>query len=357
VAKEDRNSKYEVTTLSGDNVVSNTADGIIIRNNSDQSIKNVRIVLPKELSAVFSLSEDSFKSIEPNDEKVVYLQQRGTIDSVSKQIVNNYHGEIIIVSENGMKKLVPINIAWKNISSKHFIVYARNNADELIKATHLVNFLERNYGRVIEIIGESTASPKTVIYMPTSLDEIREITDTQTMSIYMNNEDIAFVYSNSEDINTLALKEFVYRMVMNNYATYWTSQKVSMDKGNWLVDGLSNYVAARIVGERGMISEQISAFMDEPIALEWYGSGTLSQYGATYTLFEFLSEKYGDTVIDRTLYYLGSSMISNHRCDTFEQCTLLRAVYDANGLDINEKRHDFTFNTIIEEWETYLERD
>jgi hypothetical protein len=357
VAKEDRNAKYEVTTLSGDNVVSNTADGIIIRNNSDQSINNVRIILPKELSAVFSVSEDSFKSIEPNDEKVVYLQQRGTIDSVSKQIVNNYHGQIIIVSENGMQKLVPVEVAWKNISSKHFIVYARNNADELIKATHLVNFLERNYGRVIEIIGESTAKTNTkmVIYMPTSLDEMRKISDTQTMSTYMNNEDIAFVYSKSEDINALALKEFVYRMVMKNHATYWTGQKVSMDRGNWLVDGLSNYVAARIVGERGMISDQINAFVDEPVSLEWYGSGTLSQYGATYALFEFLSEKYGDTVIDRTLYYLGSSMISNHRCDTFEQCTLLRAVYDVKGLDINEKRHDFTFSTIIEEWQGYLE--
>jgi hypothetical protein len=353
IVKEDRNAKYEVTTLSGNDIVSNTADGLIIKNSSSEAIKNMRIVLTRGLEGVFSLSEDSFKSIEPDDEKIVYLQQRGTMDSASKQILNNYYGEIIILSDNGMKKLVPVEIAWKNISSKHFIVYARNNGEELIKATHLINFLERNYGRVVEITGELT-NTKTVIYMPTSLDEMRKITDTQTMSTYMHNKDIAFVYSKSEDISTLALKEFVYRMIMNNHATYWANQKIYMDRGNWLIDGLSNYVAARIVGEQGMINDQINAFVGEPTSLEWYGSGTLSQYGATYTLFEFLSEKYGDMVIDRILYYLGSSMISNHRCDTFEQCTLLRAVYDVRGLDINEKRYALNFDMIMKGWEEYM---
>lgn len=105
-----------------------------------------------------------------------------------------------------------------------------------------------------------------------------------------------------------------------------------------------------------MIKEQIDAFVNEPTAsLEWYGKATPAQYGASYTLFKFLTEKYGDSIIDKILSNLGSGMISNHRCDTFEQCVLLRAVYDANGLDINNKRHELNFDKIVQEWKDYVQ--
>ncbi|MFQ5970508.1 MAG: hypothetical protein ACE5J2_08460 [Nitrososphaerales archaeon] len=352
---EDKNSMYEVRTISGNEVISNTADGIIIRNKSDEAIKSVRLILPRELARVFSLSEDSFKSIEPNSEKTVYLQQRGTLDSISKQILNNYNGEIIIVSENGMKKIVPVEISWNGISSEHFVVYARNNAGEVMKATQLINFLEHNYAKVTELSGEP--STKTVIYMLTSLDELRMLTGTLASSTYVYGEDLAFVWSNSEDFNILALKEFAHRTIMKNYASYWTTQKVYMDNGNWLIDGVVNYVTAKIVGERGMIRDQTYSFVEEPTLFEWYGAATPSQYGATYTLFKFLSEKYGNSVVEHTLDYLGSSMINNHRCETFEQCALLRAVYDVNGLNINEKRYDLSFASVVEEWDKYVQEN
>ncbi len=349
---EDKNTLYEVTTLSGNGMVSNTADGIIIRNNSNEAVENVRLILPRELSRVFSVTENSFRSIEPNSEKTIYLEQRGTVDSNVRQILNDYKGEIIIVSSNGMKKIVPVSIVWKSISSEHFVVYARDNADELTKATQTINFLERSYTDVAKIIGENDG--KTMIYMTSSLDELKLLNDAPVASAFAYNEDVGFVWSNSDDLNMLTLQEFAYRTIVDDYATYWTKQKISLDKGNWLVDGISNHVTAKIAGERGMISDQLDAFVAEPTSFEWYGETTPAQYGSSYTLFKFLVERYGDAVIEKTLNYLGSTMISNHRCATFEQCVLLMAVYDANGFNMNDKKLDLNFAMLVQEWKDYV---
>jgi len=349
---EDKNTMYEVTTLSGNGEISNTADGIIIRNNSNEAIENVRLILPRELSRVFSLSEDSFRSIEPNSEKTIYLEQRGTLDSNVKQILNDYKGEIIIVSSDGMKKIVPMNIVWKSISSEHFVVYARDNADELTKATQLINFVERGHADAAKIIGEN--SGKTIIYMTNSLDELKILNGAHVASTFSYDENVGFVWSNSEDLNILALREFAYRTIVDDYATYWAKQKISLDRGNWLVDGISNYITAKIIGERGMINDQLDAFVAEPTSFEWYGRATPAQYGSSYTLFKFLTDRYGDGIIDKTLSYLGSTMVSNHRCDTFEQCALLMAVYDANGINMNDKKHDLSFDMVAQEWKDYV---
>ncbi|MGH9877971.1 MAG: hypothetical protein ACRD5H_10060, partial [Nitrososphaerales archaeon] len=329
-----------------------TADGIIIRNNSNEAIENVRLILPRELSRVFSVTDDSFRSIEPNSEKTIYLEQRGTLDSNVKQILNDYEGEIIIVSSNGMKKVVPVNIAWQSISSEHFVVYARDNADEFTKAKQMINFLERGHVAVTKIIGESGS--KSVIYMTSSLDELKILNGALEPSPFTHKENAVFVWSDSEDVNMLALREFAYRTIVDDHATYWAKQKISLDKGNWFVDGIANYVTAKIVGEHGMIKDQLNAFVAERTSFEWYGVPTDTQYGSSYTLFKFLAERYGDAVIDKTLSNLGSTMISNHRCDTFEQCALLMAVYDANGLNINDKKHDLSFASIVEEWKDYV---
>ncbi|GEM_PF-4024576 len=352
---DDRNSMYVVTTLSGNDAVSNTADGIVIRNNSQEPIDNVRVILSQQLARVFSVSEDSFKSVEPNSEITVHLQQRGTADSNVRQILNDYRGEIIIVSSDGMKKTIPVDIVWKGISSEHFVVYARDDAQELARATQTINFLERSYPKFTEIVDE--VETKTVIYMTSSLEEIKMLSDALAPSTYVYDEDIGFVWSNSEDLNMLALKEFAYRTIMQNYGTYWAKQKITLDKGNWLVDGIANYATASIVGERRMIKEQLDAFIAEPTSFEWYGVSALSQHGASYTLFKYLADRYGDTIIDKILNNLGSTMVSNNRCETMEQCSLLKAVYDANGWNMNDKRRDLSFVTIAKEWKSYVEEE
>ncbi|MGH9877740.1 MAG: hypothetical protein ACRD5H_08885, partial [Nitrososphaerales archaeon] len=222
---EDKNSMYEIRTISGNNAISNTADGIIIRNNSEESIDNIRIILPQQLARVFSLSEDSFQSIEPNSEQTIYLQARGSDINV-RQVLNDYRGEMIIVSSDGMKKIIPINIVWKGISSEHFVINARDNVEELTKAAQVINFLERSYAETARFIGETDT--KTVIYMTSSLDELKRLGSALEPSTFAYSEDVGFVWSNSEDINMLALKQFTYRTIVQNYGTYWTKQKISM---------------------------------------------------------------------------------------------------------------------------------
>jgi len=309
-------------------------------------LQNTRIIVPRELSNVFSLSENIVRTIEPDSEAVVYLQPRGSVDSIIKQIRNDYSGEIVVVSQQGTKT-IPVNLTWKHITSEHFVIYARDNAEEILKAMQVINFLERNYGKVANMVGESNT--KTVIYMSSSIDEIKMLGDALAPSNFGYNEEIGFVWSDDEGLNAIALREVAYRTMMQN-TVYFTKQKLMQDKGNWVMDGIANYVTGRIVGEEGMIKNQLSAFTDKPVSFEWYGSPTLGQYGATYTLFSYLAEKYGDGIIDKTLTYMNSVQLSNHRCDTLEQCALLRAVYDANGMNINDKRHELNFAAIVNEW-------
>ncbi len=349
---EDKNMMYEIRTISGNNAISNTADGIVISNGSEESIDNVRIILPQQLARVFSLSDDSFKSIEPNSEKTVYLQARGS-NTNARQVLNDYRGEMIIVSSDGMKKILPISIVWKGISSEHFVINARDNPEELTKAAQVINFLERSYEQTSRLIGETDT--KTVIYMTSSLDELRTLSNALTPSTFVYAEDVGFVWSNSEDVNMLALKQFTYRTIMQNYGTYWVKQKISSDKGNWLVDGISDYVAASIAGEKGTIKNNLEAFVAEPTSFEYYGPSSLSQHGASFTLIKYLADKYGEGIIDKILNNLGSTMINNNRCDTLEQCVLVKGVYEISGLNMNDKRHDISFDTIMQEWEQYLQ--
>jgi streptogramin lyase len=350
---KDRNEMYEVSTVSGSDTITHTYDNIVITNKSEESVDNVRVILPQELARVFSLSEDSFKFIEANGERTVQIKLRGTADSSVRQILNQYSGDIIIVSSDGMKKILPVNISWKGISSEHFVINARDNAEELTKAAQVINFLERSYPEVTKMVGNVEA--KTALYMTSSLDEVNKLSDALAPSTYVYDDDVGFVWSNSEDVNILALKEFTYRTIIQNYGTYWVKQKISADKGNWLADGISTYVTASIAGERGMIKSNLDAFIAEPVSFEWYAEPTPSQSGASHTLFKLLAEKYGESIMDRTLTQLASTIVSNNKCDTIEQCALLMAVYGANGWSINDKKHELAFATIIEEWNNYVE--
>jgi hypothetical protein len=251
-----------------------------------------------------------------------------------------------------MKKIIPVNIAWKNISSEHFVVYARDDAGELTKVTQLINFLERAHADATKFIGENES--KTHIYMTDSLDELKMLDYTNLLSSSIQDSNVRFVWSNSEHANILALREFVHRTIVNDHAAYWTKQKISLDRGNWLVDGISNYVSAKIVGERGMINDQLDAFVAEPTSFEWYGAAADAQYGSSHTLFKFLVEQYGDAVIHKTLSYMDSTLVSNNSCETFEQCALLMAVYDVNGINMNDKKHALSFDMLVQEWKDHV---
>ncbi|MGH9876315.1 MAG: hypothetical protein ACRD5H_01640, partial [Nitrososphaerales archaeon] len=344
--KEDK--VLEVNLLSGSNKISTLIDRITIKNTSSRSMDNVRLVLyPSDLPRIFNMTTTSFKSVPAGEEVSIDFKLR--TDDNLKALTNNYAGELIIGSVNHIQKVViPIDMTWNEVSSKHFIVYSRKA--DVSKANGVINFLESKYKAVAERFGD--VNSKTVIYMLGSNDELKLLTDSAVPYYYSYKQDIGFIVSKSDKINEDALQVFVYRSIMNNNPSYWNREKIMFDKGNWAVQGIIYYVVGN------MTEKQISKPEIDTIStnqdLEWYNSGTLGDYVSTYTFFKFLEEKYGTKVVDRTVKYLHSVMTGDKRCDTLENCSVLRAVYDELGLDMTNTENRLTFDNIVEEWRDHL---
>jgi hypothetical protein len=349
-ARPAKTDPYEVSVANGKDGIYTASEKIVIKNDGGRGLDSVRIILPSNIAKNFALSEESFKEIGIGDQRTVGINIRGGITAIT----NNYSGELIVASEHHSVKTIPISLTWKSISSEHFMVYARDNAEELTKAMILANFLERKHAEVTKIVGEMKS--KSTIYI-LSADEMKNIAGTDIRSFYDYNTDLILVCGCSEDLTSDALYEHVYRMIINNNPSYWNRQKILFDDGNWLVDGVATYVVASSMGENAFVRKSMDAYSKAPAELEWYGTATQSQYGASYTFLKYLSEKYGENVVHKILWYLGSGQISNHRCDTLENCSLLRAVYDVSGLNINDKKYPLNFGMIVEGWKYSTESD
>ncbi|MFY3742001.1 MAG: hypothetical protein HMLIMOIP_002463 [Candidatus Nitrosomirales archaeon] len=349
--RKDSADEFEVRTLLGNDGIFTADDKIIIKNLGSRTLDSVRLMLPVNLARVLMLSNDSFKNIEPNSEVIVDLKFREERGEHKMGIQYNYQGELTVVSEHHRAKVIPINISWNEVSSDHFLIYSRNSESEIAKAKDLMSFLESKYENITARFGEMEA--KTKIYMTSTLEEFRMISDSD-QSDYAFSDDVIFICGCSEDVKSLGLKEVVYRITFNKYPNYSNKEKFMLDGQNWLMDGIASYVAANMTDGKTAVNTQIEAFKENPTSLVWYGSGSEEQYGATYTFFEYLHERYGEDVIDKTLYYLGSGMTSNHRCDTLEECAMLRAVYDISGLDMKKSRNTLDVESLVSEWEDYV---
>ncbi|MFY3740449.1 MAG: hypothetical protein HMLIMOIP_000887 [Candidatus Nitrosomirales archaeon] len=339
-AKED---PMTIRLMNDGNAINAAFDSISIKNDGENVINDVRFVLSQNLARLFSLSSNSLKHIEAGDEHMVDIMLRDP-----NSIVNNHEGQLLIVSPNHEVKIVPINIVWKDVSSQHFTIYVRENSQYVDRAKALSEFLESNYATIAERFGKSNT--KTVLYMLNSMDEMKIVAGGST-HYYDYDRDIAFVCGCSDDAKIESLYGFAYRTIINNNPSYWNKQKILFDDGNWLLDSITRYVVARTMEEQTM--NMVNTVVANDI-LEWYGESSESKHIASYGFITFLEEKYGEEIIDKTLGYLGSGMISNHRCDTLENCSVLRAVYDASGLDMDNKRYDLSFTTLVEEWEGHV---
>ncbi|MGH9922853.1 MAG: hypothetical protein ACRD38_08890, partial [Nitrososphaerales archaeon] len=349
--RKDSADEFEVRTLLGNDGIFTAHDKIVIKNLGNRTLDSVRLMLPVDLARVFVLSNDSFKNIAPNSEVTVDLKFREESGQHRMGLLQNYQGELAIVSEHHRAKVIPINITWNEVSSEHFIIYSRNSEHDIPKAQELVSFLESNYQNVTSRFGDIG---KTTIYVTGTLEEFRMLSDSD-YSDYSFIDNIIVICGCQDDVKSLALKELVYKITFNKYPNYSNKEKFMLDGQNWLMDGIANYVASNMT-DGVTVKSQVDAFKQQPTSFVWYGTGSMEQYGATYTFFEYLHEKYGSDVIDKTLYYLGSGMTSNHRCDTLEDCAVLRAVYDVSGLDmdVKEKRNTPDVDILVKEWEDYV---
>jgi hypothetical protein len=335
---------YTVKVASKDNVITKAVDTITIENIADRSMDSVKISLSDDLNKMFSLSNETFKHIQPGEKVTVELKYNKDL----RTFMQDYSGELLVLSEHHNLRKIPIKIEWKQVSGKYFTMYARAGDESL--ANNIVKMLDNNYDNLTARFG--TIDTKTTIYMTGSIEEMKLINESGH-PYYSYTDNTIFICSCDEPSHN-ALKEFVSKLMINNYATYHHIQKFTFDQQNWLLDGLGGYIAADLI-DTGLPEKYFEAF-DKAIDIDfrWKRSYSDAQYGATYTFFEFLEEKYGVDIIDKAPEYLRSGMISNHRCSTLEECVVIRAAYDVSGLDMSNKRLTLSFDTLVEEWEDYV---
>ncbi|MFQ5970488.1 MAG: hypothetical protein ACE5J2_08360 [Nitrososphaerales archaeon] len=339
---------FEVSTMNGGNGLYTVSDKMVIKNTGGRSVDSVRIMLPMVLAKSLMLSDEAFKKIDPGEERTVDIKLRGGISAMMEDIA----GDLIVVSEHHGAKSIPVDLSWKEFDGKYFSVYARDNAKDLSLAQNLVILLDRSYKKIAEGVGETKI--KSTIYIISTSDEMRNLIGSDARSFYDYTNDVILVCGCSDDIIFDALYEHTYSAIIDNNPSYMNREKILFDRGNWLVDGLARYIVAGAIGEN-WLKKDVDAYNSNPVELEWYGPGTHSHNGASYTFVKYLSEEYGGQVIEETLGYLGGGQISNHRCDTLENCSVLRAVYTVSGLDIDNKRYPLNFDMIMQGWQEYMQ--
>lgn len=321
------------------NEMTTALDRIHVKNTGDRAMDSVKIVLSSNLAKIFSLSESSFKTIEPGEEVIIEMKYAA---KDLRAFMQDYDGEIKIVSEHHNMRTIPVKIQWNKVESDNFAIYARNG--DLSMTNNVLKYLENHYQSVASAFG--AVNQKSTIYMTGSLEEM-QLLNYYGYSFYSYSNDAIFICS-CDNPRDSALQEFIYRTMIMNFPTYYNMKKIENDGENWLVDGLAKYIVTK--NNETSAAKYIDAFMQEPVEFQWYGSATDAQYGSAITFFRYLEKAYGEDAIYRSLYHLGSGMVSNHRCDTVENCAVLRGIYDASGLDINNKRFDIDFSTIVREW-------
>ncbi|MEM3128624.1 MAG: hypothetical protein QW769_06430 [Nitrososphaerales archaeon] len=350
ISPSETTEKFEVRLASGSDKISTLSESITIKNTTNRPMDGVRLILvPSNIRMSFDLSENSIRSIAPGEQVKIDLKLRA--GSNVMQLTNNYAGELIIAAANhGQTKVFPINITWKDTSSQHFIIYSRDNSQDISKAREISRFLETKYASVAKKFGELNS--KTVIYMLGSTDEINMITKSAIPYYYSYKNDLGFINSKSDKLKETALQSLVYRNLMVNQV-HGNRQKFLQDNGNWLLDGIAHYTVATMLGNYKPQPSQWESLVSNP-SLDWYGASFQRDYMASYAFFAFLEDKYGSKVIDRIVDYLDSVMIGNHNCNTLEQCSVMRAVYDMIGLDMNNIKNKYSFDDLKKEWFDFL---
>ncbi len=312
---------------------------------------SIKLMLPKNLDRILHLSQDSFQTIRAGEDVTVDLSFKAAIGEKKEVFMQSYNGELIIASEHHNWRKIPIQIEWNEVESEHFTVYARSGDESIAK--QVIDLLEKNYQNVTRFDEEKKKKmTKTTIYMAGSMDEMKTV-NPSGHSYYSYRDDAIFVCACDDDAATNALKEFIYKIIIKNVSYH--KMKLFSEE-NWLLDGISSYIATNITAT----SKYIDAFTTtnnnntNTVTFQWYGYGSLEQYGATHTFFEYLESKYGTEVIDKALHYQKTGRINDHRCDTTENCAVLQAVYDAIDLDIENERYTLDVKTLIKEWKEYL---
>ncbi len=257
VERKDSANEFEANTMQGNNGIFTAADNIMIKNTGNRTMDSVTLRLSNNLARVATLSQGSFQNIEPNGKVTVEFKYNADL----KAFMNDYKGELIIASEHHNIRSIPISIEWKKVESSHFIIYSRNVDEQTAK--QVKDFLESNYQKITSRFGKMDS--KTVIYMTHDKDEMKLVNPSGHP--YYSYADDKILVCRCDEPKFNSLKEFVYRLIINNYPSYHNMKKLVSDKENWLLDGISDYIASKIYGH-GIEKKEIDAFTADPAGFE-----------------------------------------------------------------------------------------
>jgi hypothetical protein len=345
VGQEDSKNDFDVTAVSNIDAVTSIVDRITITNDGDRPMDSVKLMLSSNLDRVLQLSENTFKTIASGEAVDVYLSFRAELGDKKEMFMRNYDGELTVISEHHNQKKIPIKLEWNRVESDHFITYARNSDEKI--ANEMVEVLEDNFVKVTSRFGEPYS--KTSIFIASNSEEMSLVAHSAN-SYYSYADDTVFVCACEEPAYN-AMKEFIYRTIVQTSVTYYNMKALTFHDENWLLDGIAEYAASEIMGQDA--ADRIAE--DRLVSFEWHGSGSDMQHVGTYGFLDYLEAEYGRDVTGKLVESLSYSITTNHKCSSVEECSILNAVYEVNGWDLDKRRYTLSFNDIVAGWKESLQ--
>ncbi|MEM3084901.1 MAG: hypothetical protein QXP61_07415, partial [Nitrososphaerales archaeon] len=261
--------------------ISITTDTIQIKNTGKRNMDSVKVTLSENLARIFTMDNDTFRTILPGEEVSAQLMYKA---KDLKTFIQNFNGEIRVVSEHHNMRTVPLNIEWSKTDSRHFVIYYRAVDEEAAK--DVLDTLEKNYHTVASGFGDVRS--KVTLYMTHSVEELK-IINPSGYPFYSYNIDAIFICA-CDEAKENALEKFIYRTMIMKYPMYYNMKKIEYDNGNWLMDGMAKYISINISMNTGdstnSYDRYIDAFNEKPVSFQWYGTPTDAQLGAAITFFK-----------------------------------------------------------------------
>jgi len=336
--------EYTVSSLYGKDAVTSAVDKIVISNIGDRKMDSVRLIPSAGFRGNFLLSEYSIRSIAPGTNATIELKLN-IGKEYGKSFFEEHVGYLTIVSEHHTHKFMPIKVLWNKFELGTFSIYSRINDEDIDKAKQVAEFLDENHG----LLGLDSTQ-KTRMYLASNPDEYKLVTSANIKCDYSVEGDVALLSSYASDVEGQAMHELTAKSLAD-YAPHWIRSKWNYEGGNWLVGGLSDYGAYLAGGESGIVKMHLDAYVNNPTELEWYGKGGDAQFGAAYTFFRYIENRYGSDMV-KNIMDSAVHMPNLYGCENTEECVITDSIN--RNVDTNEKNGMVDFSIIKKGWREYI---
>jgi len=273
-------SDVEVTTRTGSREINSPSDDIVIRNTSDRTLNNVRLIIPKIANA-FLLEQYHIPKIDPDGEVTVRMISK--IDT-SKYNPRDYRGEVIIAPDNGRPIAIPIYIAatQRPDSADEFEVRVAGFNNEIttgMERIHIKNVGERTMDSVKIILSEDLL--RAVAFDKYTFKTI-EPNEEVTVAIEFKIRDLngfmqsyegeIIIASEHHNLRSIPIKIEWYKVESDNFVIHTRSVDMSIadDVSKYLEDHYKTVASAfGTIDQKATI--YVTSSMEELKLINYYG--------------------------------------------------------------------------------------